>query len=132
MGVGRCLERRKERKKEIDKNPGSRRDALASEGFGKGCLHAGGKKRLRYCRAAGRLRFFLFTCSIRLVNHGLYYSSPGVNKPGVEREREGGRKREREGKNTREEGKQTLNHSCIHTRKDSSQASTKTKQFCMT
>lgn len=31
---------------------------------------------------------FLFTCSIRLVNHGLYYSSPGINEPGVERKKE--------------------------------------------
>jgi hypothetical protein len=23
-----------------------------------------------------------YTCAIRLVNHGLHYSSPGINKPG--------------------------------------------------
>lgn len=50
-------------------------------------------------RLAGFFSFFflVFTCSIWLVDHGLYYSSPGINKPG---------KRE-----TKQRGeKETLNH----------------------
>lgn len=50
------------------------------------------------CTPAGLFFFFFFTCSIWLVNHGLYYSSPGINEPGRERE-----------KKQRGE-KQTLNH----------------------
>lgn len=73
------------------------------------------------CSLAGLffIIFFFFTCSIGLVNHGLYYSSPGVNEPG--REKKKGQRR-----------KTNVKSPCIHTQKDSSQATTKTKQFCMT
>lgn len=79
-------------------------DMHARGGFGTG-LHSGSWQR----KSAFNNFFSLFTCSIWLVNHGLYYSSPRVNEPG----RKGGKKKRG--------GKQMLNHSAF----------TQTRRFIM-